>query len=114
MGISYKAVVQLRPTPRKMSNKRSGSHVESDLVGSSRGLTWQERRLKRREDREREQEEEQSGFGKGSYQMHRTISGASGHRQFDERDKELERLRKLVRDLELEARGGHQRKDQDE
>ena len=39
------------------------------------------------------------------------ISGASGHRKFDERDKELERLRKLLRDLELEARGGHQRKD---
>ena len=48
-----------------------------------------------------------SGLGKGSYQTHRTMSGASGHGQFDERDKELERLRRLMRDLELEVKGGH-------
>ena len=46
--------------------------------------------------------------------MHRTISGASGHRKFDKRDEELERLHKLVRDLELEVRGEHQRRDRDE
>ena len=97
-----------------MFGRRSGSHAKSDLVGSSRGSTWQERRLKRCEDREREQEKEQFGLGEGSYQMHRTISSASGHGQFDERDEELEQLCKLVRDLELEARGGHQRRDQDE
>ena len=35
--------------------------------------------------------------------------GALGHRQFDERDEELNRLHRLVRDLELEARGRHRR-----
>ena len=35
------------------------------------------------------------------------MSGAFGHGQYDERDKELERLRRLVRDLKLEARGRH-------
>ena len=46
--------------------------------------------------------------------MHRTISGASGHRQFNKKDEELERLHRLVRDLELEVRGEHQRRDRDE
>ena len=41
------------------------------------------------------------------------MSGASKHGQRDGRDQELERLRKLVRDLELEARGRHQRRDRD-
>ena len=43
----------------------------------------------------------------------RTISRASGHGQFEERDQKVEQLRKLVRDLELEARGRHQRRDRD-
>jgi len=38
------------------------------------------------------------------------MSGASGHGQFDERDKELKWLRRLVRDLGLEARGRRQRR----
>ena len=41
------------------------------------------------------------------------MSGALGHGQFDERDQELERLRGLVRDLELEARGWRQRRVRD-
>ena len=41
------------------------------------------------------------------------ISEASGHGQLNERDEELERLCKLVRDLELEVRGEQQRRDQD-
>ena len=87
-----------------MSEGRSGGHAESGFVGSSWESTWRERRQKRREDREREREEEQSGLGEGSYQTHQKMSGASGHGQFNKRDQELERLRKLVRDLELEAR----------
>ena len=39
---------------------------------------------------------------------------ASGHRQFDKRDEELERLCRLVRDLELEARGKRQRRGRDD
>ena len=71
-------------------------------MGSSWEATWRERRQKRREDREHEQEEEQSSLGEGLYQTNSAISDASGHRQLDKKDKELKRLRRLVRDLELE------------
>ena len=59
-----------------MSEGRSGGQAESGSMGSFQDSTWRERRQKRREDRERERREE-----------------------------ELEQLRRLVRDLELEARG---------
>ena len=39
--------------------------------------------------------------------------GASGHEKFDKRDEKLKRLHRLVRDLELEARGEHRKRDQD-
>ena len=94
-----------------MFERRLGSYAKSGSMGSSRGSTWREQRHKRREDRDREQEEEWSGLGEGSYQTHQIVSGASGLRQFDERDEELKRLRRLVRDLELEARGRCQKKD---
>ena len=49
------------------------------------------------------------------------MSGASGWNCFDkrdekleQRDEELKRLRKLVRDLELEMRGRHRRRDHEE
>ena len=49
------------------------------------------------------------------------MSGASGRNRFDRRDEErdqkdeeLERLRRLVKDLELQARGRHQRRDHEE
>ena len=113
MGISYKVVVRLGLTRGKMYEGRSGGHAESGSVGSSRESTWRERRHKRREDRERKREEEQSGLGEGLYQTHRTISGASGHGQLDKRDQELERLCRLVRDLEFEAKGRRQRRDRD-
>ena len=107
MGISYEAVVRLRLALEKMSERCSGSHAESGLVGFSQGSTWREQRHKRHENRNCGQEEEQFDLGEWSYQTYRTMSGASGHGQYDERDEELERLRKLVRNLELEARGGH-------
>ena len=53
--------------------------------------------------------------------MYRTMSNASGRNCFDRRDEELkgrdeelERLYRLVRDLELEARGRRQRRDHEE
>ena len=82
-----------------------GGQAKSGLVGSSRDSTWQERRQKRREDKEHGRGEEESGLGEGSDQTHRMMSGASGHGQRDGRDQELERLYRLVRDLELEAKG---------
>ncbi|XP_065632031.1 uncharacterized protein LOC136068599 [Quercus suber] len=96
-----------------MSETRSGNDAESGSVGSSRGSTWRERRQKWHEDRRQERAEESSGFGEGSYQTQRAESGASGRRRFDERDEELERLRRMVRDLELEAEDRRQRMNQD-
>ena len=37
-----------------------------------------------------------------------------GHERFDRRDEELEHLRRLVRDLELEARGRRRGRDHEE
>ena len=71
---------------REMSEGRSGGHAQSGSIGSSPGSTWRERRQKGREDRERLRGEEESGLGEGSNQTHRTMSGASGHRQRDDRD----------------------------
>ena len=49
------------------------------------------------------------------------MSGALGHNHFDRRDEELKRrdtelehLHRLVRDLKLEMRGRHQRRDHEE
>ena len=90
---------------REMSEGRSGGRAQSGSVGSSRGSTWRERRQKGREDRKRLQGEEESGLGEGSDQTRRTMSSASGHGQYDDRDRELKQLRRLVMDLKLEARG---------
>ena len=60
-----------------------------------------------REDREYEQGEDQSSLEEGPFQTHRTVSGVSRHAHHDRRDEELERLRRLVRELELEAQGRH-------
>ena len=87
-----------------MFEGNSGGHAESGSVGSSLGSTWWERRQKRREDREFEQMEEQSGLREGSYQTLQMVSGTMGHNQYEERDQEIERLRRLVRDFELEER----------
>ena len=100
-------MVRLRPTLGKMFERPSGGNVEGGYMGSSQGSTWWEQRHKRREDRDHEPKEERSSLGEGSHQIHRTISSASGHRKFDERDEELEQLRRLEKDLELEARGRH-------
>ena len=96
----------------KMFEGRSGEHAKSGFVGSSGGSTWRERRQKRRENREHKQQGEQSSLGEGSYQTLRTISGATGHGKFKERDQEVERLCRLVRDLELGARDRRQKRDQ--
>ena len=104
-------MVQLRLKLGKMSERCSGSYAKSGSVGSSRRSTWREQRHKRREDKDRGQEEERSGLGEGSYQTHQTMSSASGHKQFNERDEELEQLHRLVRDLKVEAKGRNQRGD---
>ena len=76
--------------------------------GSSWGLSWRECRQKEREDRRHDQLEVMSGTGEGSYQTQRTVSGATGRRRKEERDEEVERLRRLVRGLELVVRGKRQ------
>ena len=90
---------------REMSEGCSGGRAQSGSVGSSRGSTWRERRQKGCEDREHLRGEEESSLGGGSDQTRRTVSSVSGHGQYDDRDQELERLRRLVMDLELEVRG---------
>ena len=95
-----------------MSEEHSRGHVESGSAGSSRGSTWRERSQKRREDQEGELAEEQSGLVEGSYQTLRTVSGATEHGQHDERDQEIERLHKLVRNFELEGRNRCQQRNQ--
>ena len=54
------------------------------------------------------------GTGEGSYQTQRTVSGATGHRQKEERDEEPKRLRRVIRGLELEVRGRRRRRDRDD
>ena len=76
--------------------------------------SWRERRQKRHEDRDHEQGEEQFGLGDGSFQTYRTMSGAFGHECPDRRDEELKRLRRLVRELELEARGRRRKRNHKE
>ena len=105
---------------REISGGQSGSYVESGSRKSSRGSTWRERRQKGRENREYE-EEGQSSLGERLFQTYRTMSGTSRRNHFDRRDEELERrdeelkrLRRLVRDLELEARGRCRRRDHKE
>ena len=97
-----------------MSKRHSGGHAESGSVRSSRGSSWRERKQKEREDREPDRQEEMSGTGGGSYQTQRTVSGATRYRQRVERDEELERLRRLVKDLELEVRGRRRRRNRDD
>ena len=96
---------------REMSEERSGGRAPSSSIGSSRGSTWRERRQKQQEDKEHPRGEERSRLGEGSDQTHGTVSGVSTYRQYDDRDRELERLHRLVMDLELEARGRLQERD---
>ena len=98
---------------QEMFEGRSGGQAESGFVRSSRDSTWLERRQKKREDREHERRGDKSGLREGSDQTYRIMSGASRRGQLDERDQELEWLRRLVRDLKLEARGWYQRRDRD-
>ena len=97
-----------------MSRTHSKSYAESGSGGSLRGSSWQERRHKRDEDHKYEQEEDHSSLGEGSLHTYRLISGTSRHERFDRRDEELKCLRRLVKDLELEARGRCQRRDREE
>ena len=103
----------------KMFRGQLRSYAESDSGRSSQGSTWREKWQKRRKDRE--YEERQFGLREGSFQTYRTMSDASRCNRFNRRDEELkqkdqelERLRRLVRDLELQARGKRQRRDHEE
>ena len=101
----------------EMSESQARSYAESGSKRSFRESNWGERRQKRCEDREYEQEEGQLSLKEGSFQMYRTVFGASEHNRSnrrdeerERRDKELKRLHKLVSNLELEARGRHWRR----
>ena len=85
-GAILRSCGSIETQTKEMSEGRSGGHAKSGSIGSSRGSTWLERRQKRHEDRERLRGEEEFGLGEGSDQTHRTMSGASGHGQRDDRD----------------------------
>ena len=99
---------------RKMSRRHLESYAESGSRGSLRGSSWRERRPKRDEDHRYEQEKDHSSLGEESFRTYRLMSGTSGYEHFEKRDEELERLHKLVRDLELEARCRRQKRDREE
>ena len=44
--ISYKAVVQLRPTLEKMSERPSEGNDEGGSVGSSQGSNWRDKGIR--------------------------------------------------------------------
>ena len=44
--ISYKAVVRLRPTLEKMSERPSGGNHEGGSVGSSQGSNWRDKGIR--------------------------------------------------------------------
>lgn len=98
----------------KMSDHHSGSYIANGSGGSSRSSNWREIRYKRNEDRKRKWDGEYSSSREGSSQTYQLVSDVSEYEHRDRRDQELECLRRLVRDLELEAQGRRRRRNHDE
>ena len=65
---------------------------------------------KRDQDYRYEGHEERLDSGEGSSQLYRSASYTPEYEEYDRRDQELERLRKQVRDLELEVWGRRRRR----
>ena len=86
-----------------MFARHSVSYTASGSSGSSQGSSWWERRHKIGEDWRYKLEGDRSGLGEGSSYTYRSTSGASEHEHHDRRGQELEHLRRMVRDLELEV-----------
>ena len=99
---------------RKMFEQFSVSYAASGSRGSSRVFNWREMRYKRNKDQWHEQDGEYSSPGEGSSQMYRSMSDVPEHEHRDRRDQDLEHLRRMVRDLELELRGRCRRRNHDE
>ena len=95
---------------KSMSNHHSEIYASSGFGGLSRGLSWRERRHKRNKDRRYEWGEEHSGSRKGSSQTYQLASKVFKQRHLDRLGQDLECLRRLFRNLELEVRGRHQRR----
>ncbi|XP_075649642.1 uncharacterized protein LOC142620099 [Castanea sativa] len=85
-----------------MSEHHLASYAASSSGGSFWGSSWRERSHKRNEDRRHDQEGGHSSSGEGSSQTYRSTLNASGHECHDKRDRELERMHRRIRDLELE------------
>ena len=97
-----------------MSDHHSVSYASSGSGGSSPSSSWRERRHKRNEDRRHEWDRERSSLGEGSLQTYWSAFEVLEQEHHDRRDQELERLRRLIRDLELEVRGRCQRRNHNE
>ena len=72
-----------------------------------------ERRYKRNEDRRCERNDGSSSSGEGSSQTYQSAFEVFKQKHYDMRDHELERLHRMVRDLELEVLGRCRRRDRD-
>lgn len=96
--------------PSSMADRHSMSSADS----WSRGSRWRERRQKMGQDYRHEEQVERPVSWKGSSLMYRSASYILKQELYERRDKELERLCKQVRDLELQVWGKHQRRNHDD
>ena len=97
-----------------MSKWHSTSYAANGSRGSYWGFSWREKRYKRNEDWSCERGREHCGSKEGSSQTYRSMSDIPEHEHHDRRDQELERLCRMVRDLELEVRGRRRWRNRDE
>ena len=88
-----------------MSEGCSGGHAKSGSVGSSRGSTWGNKDIKDAKTRSVNERRNSLALERGHIKHTEQYQAPQGHGQFEKRDEEVERLHRLVRDLELEARG---------
>lgn len=88
-----------------------GSHAEEGFVGgnhsraSSRGRKRLERERRREQQRMQEGNQTKYDLDEGSSQGERTMSYIPEQSHHNDREGELENLRKQVKDLEIELRG---------
>ena len=81
---------------------------------SSRGLRRLERERKKEQDHMQDGHETRVDLDEATSQGERSVSYILEHSYHSERDQEIENLQKQVKELELEIRGRHRRRDREE
>ena len=97
-----------------MSKRQTGSYIESGFGRSSRDSVSGKEGKRGEKTGSISKGKSSLVLEKGRFNTQSTLLGASRHKRYDRRDEELECLRRLVRDLELEARGWRHRRDCEE